>query len=319
MALFQKAIPADLIAADLKTSIAKRRDIEQRLSRAEAQAVECRASVDELTRDAADDSAVAAALASKRAAEDLVVAWQKSLADVNEKILDLEDAVTELADQKTRKETAAAIGEISKAFVEAGAAFDIATGKYIDATRRAADFVPDAAGLLAYLSNAKAEVPVATAFIAQILKDRAAATIAGSAKAELVTPAGMAPATPKPTPSPATATIFFLRASKWTDANGLQLIQKCTDATLPTALARHAIQLGVAVERSDKRRKELHGSWTGKSLHAQFCVALDSASAISAVTALTPQFQQVDRGGPVIGTISPPMFANGTRTEKSRP
>ena len=54
---------------------------------------------------------------------------------VSEKSTNLEDAQTEIADQKLRKETAAAILRISKTVVEAGAVFDIATVKLIAATQ----------------------------------------------------------------------------------------------------------------------------------------------------------------------------------------
>jgi hypothetical protein len=150
----------------------------------------------------------------------------------------------------------------------------------------------DAHGLTAYLMNAKEEVPRATALIAQILKDRAAQTIDGRAKAALVMPEVIAPKQ-KPVPPPPTETIFFLRASKWTDETGkLQLIQKFTDATLSPALAKHAIKVGAAVERTDPVRKQNLGSWSGRQFYAEHCFALDTASATSNITPIKPMFEK---------------------------
>jgi hypothetical protein len=263
MAFFQKTNPADLIDRDLAASIAKRRDIETRLSRAEGQAAESRNVVDELTRDAGDDAAVAAALVSKRASQDLVTAWQKSLDDVNEKILDLQDAVAEIADQKTRRETATAIEVVSKTFTDAGARFDAATAEFIDATRRAADFVLDAHGLTAYLMNAKAEVPAATALIARILKDRAAQTLAKTAPAALVLPEQIAPRQTSAPPAATTMRLFLTQHLGWHDSNGVKhRAPSMHDAELPLDLVAKARALGAAHDLNSDTRAKNHGSKT---------------------------------------------------------
>ena len=173
---------------------------------------------------------------------------------VSEKILNLEDAQTEIADQKLRKETAAAIAEISKTVVEAGAVFDIATVKLIAATQRAADFVLDAHGLTAYLMNAKAEVPAATALIAQILKDRAAQTIAGTAKAHLVMPEQIAPRQTFVPPVPTTQRLFLTQHLAWYDSDGdKHRAPSMHDGELPLHLTR--LQRGrLRRARSQERR-----------------------------------------------------------------
>jgi chromosome segregation ATPase len=159
MAFFQKASPADLIEADLNASRKKRRDTEQRLQYAETQLAEYQATVKKLTNDVADNSAVAAASASVAGAEVEVKAWQKSLADINEKILDLEDAEKEIADQKLRAETAAAIRVIRQENIDDGAALNIAIEKRIKSARRAGDLIPESLGIVNYLMNAKTELP----------------------------------------------------------------------------------------------------------------------------------------------------------------
>jgi hypothetical protein len=291
MAFFQKT-PAELIEADLKASRKKRVTTEQRLQYAEAQLAEYRATVEKLTNDVAENSAVAAASASVAGAEIEVNAWRQSLADLDAKTLDLTDAEKEIADRKLRAETATAIEAIAKTLVDADATLNAALANMIGATRRAADFVLDAHGLTAYLMNAKEEVPRATALIAQILKDRAVQTIDGRAKAALVMPEVIAPKQ-KAVPPPPTETVFFLRASKWTDETGkLQLIQKFTDATLSPALAKHAIKVGAAVERTDPVRKQNLGSWSGRQFHAEHCFALDAASATSNITPIKPMFEK---------------------------
>jgi predicted nucleic acid-binding Zn-ribbon protein len=317
--------PGDMIAADLSASIAKRRDIETRLSRAETKAAECLEAVNDLTRDAADDAAVAAALVAKRASEDLVTAWQTSLADVSEKVLDLQDALKELDDQKMRKETSAAIEAISKRFVDDGTAVDIAIGKFIESTRRIADFVPDARGLEHYLTNAKAEIPLAVTLIAQIAQARAVATVAKTAPAALVMPEQIAPKLKTVPPAPTTARYFLSRNVAWFDAQGgKHCAPSLTDLDLPLHLVTKATEFGAIHAMDSDVRKKNHGGKSQSSKPAfEKCLWLNSdPTAKSNVAPIKSSHlgnpQPMDRG-PGYSLIVPSQpLQVATRTEKPR-
>jgi hypothetical protein len=117
-------------------------------------------------------------------------------------------------------------------------------------------------------------------------------------------------APPKPPP---TETVFFLRAAKWKDDKGkLHLIQKFTDATLPPALATHAIAVGAAVEWRSPLRKQNHGTWNGRPFHAEHCFALDEASANSPIvhSAFEPH---PNVGAPYTIKAAPVALAVGAR------
>jgi hypothetical protein len=321
MAFFNKTSPGDMIEADLKASLKTRKDIEQKLSSAMAQTVECQATVDQLGRDVADDFAVNAALTAKRAAEDLVTTRTKSLDDLDEKIADLQDAIKELADQKTRRETAAAIEMISKKFTEAGARFDAATAEFIEETRRTADFVLDAHGLTAYLMNAKAEVPAATALIAQILKDRAAQTIAKTARAELIMPEQIAPRQTSAPPARTTMRLFLTQHLGWHDAQGdKHRAPSMHDAELPLDLVGKARALGAAHDLKSDMRAKHFGSKTSAPPAWEHCKFLNDDPRIKSnvapiMSSHLGNFQVVDRGPPVTGTMRSQPAMAATRSE----
>jgi len=217
--------------------------------------------VDELTRDAADDAAVAAALASKRAAEDLCSAWQTSLDAINEKILDLQDATAEIADQKLRAETAAAIRMIIKESIDDSAALNVAIEKRIKSARKAAALVPEAAGIVHYLQNAKDELPRADALTVQLLESCAVATVAKTARAELVQPEQIAPKQKTVAPVPTTARYFLTKNLAWFDSEGGKHSQaSLTDVDLPVELVTKARSFGAIHEmNSEIRRKNFGG------------------------------------------------------------
>ena len=69
--------------------------------------------------------------------------------------------------------------------VKAGAAFDEGAAQLTKATERAASIILDAHGLQVFATSARAQVPAAVEMVSRILRERASATIAGSAPAEL--------------------------------------------------------------------------------------------------------------------------------------
>jgi hypothetical protein len=326
MALFQKSTPADLISRDLAASLTKRKDIENRLQRAEVQAGQCRTVVDELTHDAADDAAVAASLASKRAAEDLVTAWQKSLDDVNEKILDLEDATAEIANQKLRAETAAAIRMIMKESADDSAALNVAIEKRIKSARRAAALVPDAAGVVGYLLNAKSELPLADALILQLLESRAVATVAGTAPAALAVPEQIAPPRQNVVVelAPTFERVFLTQNVAWYDPQGnVHCAPSLNDFELPVYVLAKARSIGAAWAMNSEQRKKHHGGKSNGKPPLEHCKFLNDNPRLKSVaepikSSHLGNFEVVDRG-PGYSFIAPTApLQVATRTEKPR-
>jgi hypothetical protein len=249
-------------ARDLRESEKKKIGDEQSLSQAQVDAAQAHAAVEELKHVAADPAKVKAALKTKREADDLVNFWADTLAAVDEKILDLQDAVDAIADQKVRVETAAVKEQIAKAVVEAGDAFNISATNYIDVLRQASDIVPDPHDLSAfpaYLTNVLAEFSPVKNLAAQTVRNSAAATLAGTGPAHLPTPESIAPKPSAPPPPPTTQRLFLTQHVAWYDEQGgRHRAPSMHAAELPLTLIAKARQSGAAHDlNSDIQRK--HG------------------------------------------------------------
>jgi hypothetical protein len=325
VAFFAKTDPMqrDIDAAqrDLKAVLAKRDNMTALLKAAEAKAAECGAIVNQLAADAVDDIKLQPAIDHHLAADKMVAVRIRSLADVDKEVAACEVTVAKITDDKLRGETAAAEIALVDRWNVVAVAVDTVIADLVYLSRDTAPIVLDANGLQAFAQDCRAQIPPAIAVIVTGLKAHAAAVLAGTAKASLMRPDVPAPK-PRAVPVPPTETVFFLRASKWTDENGkLHLIQKFTDATLPPALARHAIKVGAAVERTDPCRKQTLGSWSGRQFHAEHCFALDAASEIGNVSPIKPMFEKhpgVPEPYSFIAPTRPGVPVAATRTEKPR-
>ena len=71
--------------------------------------------------------------------------------------------------------------------MRAGSAFDAGASHLAQVSGHAATIINDAKGLEVFTASVRSEVPAAVQMIARVLRDRARATIAGSAPAELPT------------------------------------------------------------------------------------------------------------------------------------
>lgn len=179
-----KKLERDLDAARLT-----REKLTERLKRAESAVAESRAVAQRLARDGADDSALDPAEAALRAQQDRVVTLAAALADLNQQVTTLESERDDFLDKKLRSETAFAIDALAEDITKAGVAFDRGLAVLADVTGRAAAIIYDARGLEAFAANVRHEIPATVIMIAGILRDRARATIAGTAPAKLPLPA----------------------------------------------------------------------------------------------------------------------------------
>jgi len=282
---------------DLDTARAALAKLAARHAAAESAILERRAEAQSLARDGADDGMLDIAEAALRGAQDRVVTLAAALADTKQQVVTLERVRAELADKKLRLETAAALDELAEELGRAGAAFDTGATQLVDINYRIAPIILDAHGLQAFAMNARAEVPAAVEMIARLLRERAAATLAGTAPAKLQTVAPEPAAAPPP-PVPETERVFLQRHVKWTDTAGaVHLGQQYTDADLPRTVAARALKTGAAVPMAHPTRKKNHNSRPPRIPELSWCESLDADTGRSVVEPVKHSaFERVDRG-----------------------
>jgi hypothetical protein len=297
-----KTDAAKRLERDLDTARAARIKLAERLSAAESAVIEKRSEAQRLARDGADNAALDLAEAAHRGAQDRVVTLAAALAETTELVGALERSVADLADGKLRTETAAAIEKMAEEMEEAAAMFDTGAARLAETTQRAAVIIPDVHGLRAFAMIARAEIPVAVEMVAGILRDRAGATLAGTAPAALPKPES--PPAAKTLPPPKTERVFVLRNVRWREGEGVRVARRYTDIDLPIELARRGLRSEAACAIADPRRKKFAamGSVKVGLPSAEDCEALDNdAESIEAKpTAAEPvkhsAFERVDRG-----------------------
>ncbi len=292
-----KSDPEKRLARDLDAARASRDGLVNRLKTAELAVTERKTAAQRLARDSADDPALDAAEAELRRAQDRVSTLTAALAESEQRLTIFERARDDAADKQLRAETAIAIEKLRQELTQAAAAFDAGSSQLAETCSRIAPVVLDCYGLQAFAMNARAEVPAAVQMITGILKDRARATLDGSAPATLPKPAPDVATAQLPLP-PKTETVFFLRAAKWKDADGkAHLIPKFSDAELPPAIAARALKLGAAVPVTDERRKK-YGSQSLPPPNEEWCLNLDDATDPPHEPVKHSAFEVVDRGKP---------------------
>ena len=223
------------------------------------------------------------------------------------------DAETQLADEQTKAAGAAAGGVMGRD-VEQIEKLKVlwlsTTRQFSTALAKYETFRFEAGSISRYLANASNEVEIAMSVTGPDLKAGAIAVLEGREPAPTA-PAPVLKIVP-PAPPP-TKTVFFTRASKWTDASGkLHVIQKFSDAILPPELAAHALKVGAAVELNSPLRKQNIGTWGGRPLHAEHAHALDAASAGTPIvhSAFEPH---PNVGAPYTIKVAPVAMAVGAR------
>ena len=275
----------------------------ERLVAAETSIADRAASAQRLARDGASDAELDTAEAALRASRERRDTLSAALVDLNQQVVTLESERDDLADKKLRTETAAAIEVMADEMTKAGAAFDAGATALVETSRRVATIVLDGHGLQAFAMNARAEVPAAVTMIAGILRDRARATLAGTA------PAALPKAEPAPTPAqpptrPKTEQLFLMRHVKWTDHTGqLQLGPQFSDAELPPAAAARALKSGAGIAMDDPRRKKLHCTKPPRQPNVEWCEDLDSKEEQHEPLRHSA-FEPVDRGKPFMVKVS---------------
>jgi hypothetical protein len=279
---------AKKLARDLDHARAGRVKLSERLTVAQSAVTERMAATRALARDGADDGVLDAAEAALRVAQDRVATLTAALGDTDAQVAALESELAQLADKKLRAETAAAIDAMAHEIEEAGSVFSAAAAQLTEASRQVADIVLDGHGLTAFAMNAGGEVPAAVEMIARLLRDRAHATIEGTASAALPK---AEPAPLKALPAPLeTKRVFLLRHVKWRDpASGeIRLGARFEDCDMLPQIAAHAMRCGAAIALDNPQRRTLKGTW-GKRPTFEHAFDLDAATETSSEHASTDE------------------------------
>jgi hypothetical protein len=260
------------ISKQLATAISQRDALVARLSDAEVAIIERQTAAEQAALDGASDDVLAAAEGKLRAAQDRRMTLRAALTKAEAAVTDLEHARDEAADRALRERTGAQVELLARELVDTVASMVEAADRLSACTYRANTVVPEAASLNHFAQLAKGEIPAAGEMIARLLRQHAAAVLAGHAPAAMPLPpeAYIEPAAPAASP---TQTLFCLRSVKWTDDAGQQRIAgPFQDAELPVPLVPRALKSGACVPLTDPRRRELYGAQPG---HPRAATALD--------------------------------------------
>ena len=227
--------------------------------------------------DGDDDAKVTAALQSKvDSAASLLGSLDDAVKVQAERVADAERQIADEKTQASRKAASEKIAADATNYEKQNVQWLATSRTFAKDLQKFSTFRSEIGAISNFITNAANEVESAMAVTIPDLRDAAKAVLEGREKPPVPPAAVVKIVPPKPPP---TETVFFLRASKWTDAEGkLRLIQKFNDAALPPALAAHAIKTGAAVEWYSPLRKQNLGTWNGRPFHAEHCFALDAAS-----------------------------------------
>jgi hypothetical protein len=324
MRIFERGDPAAKLQGDLeskrKAKIVQRDDNAARVLAAEGKVAECRATVEQLALDG-DDAKLDAALRARRAAEDKLAALNGAAVKIGAEVTDIEAQIERVVDQRMRAETALAVDALADRLAKAQAAHEAAALELEMAARESALVVLDGHGVTAFVMSARQQLPPAIDVILRELRSHSKGVLAGYHRASLPRPE---PEPKKTAPEPPnTKGVFLLKHVVYTDADGRQhLLPKMNQADLPLALAAKALRSGAACEFSDPRFKQLSGTFGGMTPLLAHCESLDGTPTTeappSAVSVVVPirhqtfdsQFEVVDRGPPITGTMRPAAIAS---------
>jgi hypothetical protein len=239
---------------------AARADIDRKarlLADAEGLLAERKAAAQKSAEAGAGDEDLRPLVTAEQEAEKLVELRSHALNDARAHLRTLEAEAAKIAEQRQREETAVEIEQRALELEAAGTVYDAAMIRLVAAAEKGLEVTLDCGGILTFASSARLEMPPAIAMAAQVMRDRARATVAGNAPAIIaVTPPVLLPP-PKP-PLP-TVSAFALRHVAWTDHNGMLRSASAMTGNieLPEAAAARGLKSGAVCRMNDPRVKKL--------------------------------------------------------------
>jgi len=187
MALFKSSNPEKVLHRDIDAANANRERVSARLTECD-QAIARHAAAAKDCALTGDDAGLDAAETSLRSAQDRAVTLRSALAEIDQRLADLECTKVEMADRKVRAETAAEIELLVRKLTEVGAEFNSTAERLSEHTARAVPVVLDALGLDKFMAVCRAEVPAALELVTTLLRAHADAVVTGTAPAKLPHP-----------------------------------------------------------------------------------------------------------------------------------
>ncbi len=209
-----------------------------------------------LIRDGALDHDLEVAEGKLAAAEKRIASCITTEAEIAEEISRLEGELAAITDGKLREQTAADVEQRAVRIEKVFTTLDANLKEFVSAVGAAAELELDAAGLHLFAQNCRAEIPAAVAMISQVLRARAAATIAGTAPARLP----QAPPALVPRPAPVQLESFFvLQPGTFRDANsGMpRRAPRYVTVQLTGEQAKHALAMEGVCAMDDERVQRL--------------------------------------------------------------
>jgi hypothetical protein len=189
MLFFRKRLnPKQQLEHTLRTKRALRQDLARRLNTAEMFVTDRREMGERLALDGASDSVLGRAEAATRVAEDRARTLRAALAQLDAQIADIERELGVVVERRYRDTVADALEAMVTAIGEAAPQYDVVAARLIDAVKKSAEVLPEAASFAADLDAVRREVDAASALICKELRAAAARTRSGEAKIALRAP-----------------------------------------------------------------------------------------------------------------------------------
>jgi hypothetical protein len=180
--------PKQQLEHTLQTKRALRQDLARRLNTAEMFVADRREMGERLALDGASDAVLGRAEAATRVAEDRARTLRAALAQLDAQIADIERELGVVVERRYRDTVADALEAMVTAIGEAAPQYDAVATRLIDAVKKSAEVLPEAASFAADLDAVRREVDAASALICKELRAAAMRTRSGEAKIALRAP-----------------------------------------------------------------------------------------------------------------------------------
>jgi hypothetical protein len=304
MAMFRTS-PEKTLQTALSEALGNRDRVATRLAAAQGAVAECRATLQRLAVEGADDAALARGEALLRASQDRVTTLAPALAEKEQHLAKLEAEHAAMIDKKMRASTAAQVAQMAIDVETAAKDFDTATAALAEITGLAARFCPDAVGLNQFAESSRLQVPPASELVVAVMRHYAGQVLRGEQPAALPQPTPVPQKAVQAAP-PATRHVFSVRHISWTDPAGLRVQAGGFECDLPPAVAARGLKSGALALIGSEAWRSLKGTRAITHPAPGRCENLDDDGVAELKTAPQPQreatihsaFQVVDRGPP---------------------
>lgn len=246
ISLFKKSSNANTMVATMR---ARRDDLAAQLAAVHQEIPGLKDRVRNFLIEGGDPALLAKAKTALAAADADAVDLADAIAVLDAQIAEKVSELAAVADRKRRETTVAELEAHAKRINEAALAFIAGARAYAEATGKIAGDVIDVRETHALATHLATIIPDAAALVGRVIRDHAAAVLAGSAPSTLKSGAPVVSA-PQPTPV-RTRPLLALADIAWPNGTAA----KHDQCVLPVEWADVAVRTGHALEMSDGRCK----------------------------------------------------------------